>query len=191
MPDIQQKPVQDTVVEAMLNVWAQTKGRHYLSAAGSSMFPLIREGDRILVECCSTGIRRGDIIVFRRKGRFIAHRVLRMHREAPEPIFITKGDNALHTDPPIQAKEIVGRVLAIRKGSREISLVTPFWRASGRVIALSMMPWAMVYHQGRRFMHPLFGRQPNRLRTSLRQGFLIFFSLIRRAIFAAVFRWKT
>ncbi len=86
------------------------------------MFPLLREGDRVLVAHGWAGIRRGDVLVFRQQDRsLVAHRVLRIHHSGQAgPIFFTKGDNTPNFDPPLNASQIVGRVLSVKRGGRSM-----------------------------------------------------------------------
>jgi hypothetical protein len=99
------------------------------------MLPAIQEGDRVLVAHGFTDVRQGDVVVFRRGGRLVAHRVLRIDRRQPEPVFITKGDNIRRLDPPVNGSEIVGRVLMVERGGRQMALDTAARRAAGWLTA--------------------------------------------------------
>ena len=64
--------------------------------SGNSMAPLIR--DRSLVTCgkaSADGLAPGDIIVFRREGRLIAHRLIGRRGRGSETELREKGDNTL------------------------------------------------------------------------------------------------
>lgn len=180
----------DHVLEAALDVWSQARSRHVIPITGSSMLPLIWDGDHVLVAHGPAGVRRGDVIVFRCEGRLVAHRVLCIYGDDTGITFVTKGDNALHLDPPVNADEMVGRVLSVRRGKQSMSLDTPAWRRLGWLIAVSTLAWIKLYAQGRDLKHGLLGPQPSRLTPFLRRGALACFSLVLKVMQAIAGRWK-
>ena len=72
---------------------------------GQQHAPLIWDGDHVLVAHGCAGLRRGDVVVFRRGGRLIAHRVLRIYGGNAGPTFVTKGDHAPQFDSPLSPVE--------------------------------------------------------------------------------------
>ncbi len=140
-----------------MDLWGQAGGQHFIPITGRSMLPLFQEGDRVLVAHGRAGVRRGDVIIFRRKGSLIAHRVLRIYHRQSEPVFITKGDNAAHFDPPLHAGEVIGRVLAIEREGRRMPLDTTAWRIVGWLIAASTLAWTQLYGWGRRLKRRFWG----------------------------------
>ena len=67
-----------------------------------------------------SGLKVGDIVLFRKAGGFKAHRILQKKGEA----FITRGDAGMHTDGEVSRGQIVGRVVSkqcVRTG-QEISV---------------------------------------------------------------------
>lgn len=185
MPDIQQKSVQDTVVEAMLNVWAQTKEQHYIPIAGCSMLPLIRDGDSVLITHGCDGVKRGDVVVFRCNGKLVAHRVIgrEFDKGSNSVTFITKGDNVFQYDPPVSETEIVGRVLGIRKADRQIMLDTVVWRALGLVIAVGVLTASRLHSRCRDFLQRLSRLCSEHHRIILKRGVQIFFLFLRKIVF--------
>jgi hypothetical protein len=154
------------------------------------MLPLLREGDQVLVAHGHAGVRRGDVVVFRREGQMVAHRVLRVVDGETGPTFVTKGDNAPDLDPPLGADEIVGRVLAIRRGEWQMSLNTPAWRVLGLLIAVATLVWRKLYGWTRDLKRRFLGPEPNRLTALLRQVLLSLASLFLRVAQAILSRWK-
>ena len=186
-----EKTIQDSVLRAVFDVWGQTKEQHSIPITGRSMFPLIREGDQVLVAHGCTGMRRGDVIVFRLRGRLIAHRVLSIFESDAGPIFVTKGDNTPEFDPPLSSREIVGRVLTIKRGNRQMFLDTAIWRIMGWVIAINTLTRVKLQTGGRYLIQGLLGCLPMSLTTFLRRSEKYFFFLIRKIVFVAIGRWKT
>lgn len=183
--------MQDAVLGAALNVWSQAKEQHYIPITGRSMFPLLREGDQVLVTHGCPGIRRGDVIVFRLRGTLIAHRVLSILERDTVPIFVTKGDNVSHFDPHLSSSEIVGRVLAVKRGNRCMSLDTAIWRILGWFLAVSTLSFAKIHGCGRNFKPRRFGTYCARLTPVVHacKQALAFF--IRNMVFAVFCKWKS
>ena len=78
------------------------------------MAPLIHPGDRVLVVSIPVEqIRLGDIIVFKRNGDLIVHRVLKKLRNVGNVRFVEKGDGT-HVSGLAGGDEIVGRVHMIQ-----------------------------------------------------------------------------
>lgn len=90
--------------------------KHEIEFKGISMSPLLKEGDKLLVDIKSDKFTLGDIIVIMDKEHeLLCHRVIQT-----SPLQ-TKGDRNLYID---QAKSIVGVVTHIKKKSNLISLNT-------------------------------------------------------------------
>jgi signal peptidase I len=185
-----QAPLPEYILEAALDVWGQAGRQHLIPITGRSMLPFIQDGDRVRVSYGYADVGRGDVIVFRQGGRLIAQRVLRVCSGEARPTFITKGDNARHFDPPVSAEEIVGRVLSIKRGDRNMSLDTVTWRLLGWLIAVGTLAWAKLYGWSRAVKQRLLGPQPNRLTSFLRRGALAFFSLALRVVQVGLCRWE-
>jgi signal peptidase I len=189
-PEINQRLLPASVLEAALEIWSQAGKQYSIPITGCSMLPLIQEGDRVLVAHSCASVRRGDVIVFRRGGRLVAHRVLRIYRRQSEPVFITKGDNVRRLDPPVNGSEVVGRVLTVERGGWQMALDTAAWRAVGWLIALSTLAWIKLYGWGRGLKRRLWGPRPSRLAAFLRRSALAFFALATRVAQAVPWRWK-
>jgi signal peptidase I len=178
-----------SAVEAVLDIWSQAGERHIIAIAGHSMLPLIQPGDRLLVLHGSEGVRRGDVIVFWRAGRLIAHRVLSIFDSCPGLAVVTKGDNAPWRDQPLEASEIVGRVLAIERDDKRVDLDTPTWRVLSWLIAASTLACAKLYDWCHRANLSLFGPRPNCFTTCLRRGMPTLISLGPRVLRAVGCWW--
>ena len=80
---------------------------------GTSMFPTLMEGDRIIMH--RTGpFRRGDIVVYREPGgdRIIIHRIIKTYGSE----VLTAGDNNANPDPYLlQTRDIIGTVILIQR----------------------------------------------------------------------------
>jgi signal peptidase I len=123
-------------VGTLREVWQQADESHWLPVRGSSMLPLLREGDRILVSHQLSGAKRGDILVFQQGDGLVAHRVVsitRNHRN--RRVYRTKGDNCTYLDAPLSAAEALGLVNVISRDGKEYDLTTMMWRLRNSLLA--------------------------------------------------------
>ncbi len=115
----------------------RTFGKVRFRAQGSSMLPAVWPGDILLVhrhDPCQ--VKPGDIVLFGRNGRLIAHRVVEVgsqesgvrsqeqlptpHQHKPMPTLVTRGDRLDCNDAPVSSHELLGRVVSIQRGSRQL-----------------------------------------------------------------------
>lgn len=88
---------------------------------GYSMFPVLKDGDTAIVEKCkSDKVKLGDLLVFRYKGKFIAHRLMKITHENGKQYFLAKGDNNKHYDPLFDEKEMIGKILSTKIKAKTI-----------------------------------------------------------------------
>jgi signal peptidase I len=179
-----------SVLEVALDAWGRAGRQHLIPISGHSMLPAIQDSDHALVSHGCAGVRPGDVIVFRHEGTLIAHRVLRIERGDDGPTFVTKGDNVPRFDPHFSAGEIVGRVLAIERNGRTMSLDTAAWRLSGWLITVGTLVWARLYGCARDLKQRLLGPQPARVAAILRRVVLAFFTQAFALSQAITCRWK-
>ncbi|MBM4148992.1 MAG: hypothetical protein FJ224_08100 [Lentisphaerae bacterium] len=99
-----------------------TFARELVRTSGRSMAPLIR--DRSLVACMPVvpgELRPGDIIVFRREGRLVAHRIIGIRTGSAGQELREKGDNTFR-GRWIPASSVTGRAVELIEGSAKRSL---------------------------------------------------------------------
>jgi signal peptidase I len=82
-----------------------------LEVTGLSMLPSVWPGDILLIERRDMReIAQGDIALFARHNRLVAHRVLYKMAVDDRALAITRGDGALSSDDPVSQTELLGRV---------------------------------------------------------------------------------
>ncbi len=110
-----------------------------LRAGGFSMFPALRRKDILQVRPVPpTDIQPGDIIVFFRVNRFIAHRVHDMSvRDASDFECRTIGDSSLLQDERVHADNYLGKVTAFERRGQVRSLTSGFNARYGRFVVKS------------------------------------------------------
>lgn len=139
LPANEPAPIPPDTLKAALDLWGQAGESHYIPVRGMSMLPLLRDGDHLLLAHGNRDIRRGDIVVFQRSDGLIAHRVLQVLESENGRALVTKGDHLSTPDPQISTEELLGRVLAVRRGERQMRLDTRAWRRAGEIIAWVML----------------------------------------------------
>ena len=175
------------MLHAIVNVWDQTSEKFTIPIVGRSMYPLIREGDNVLVECGYSQIRRGDIIAFRSENKLIVHRVLTISEKGTGFSVTTKGDNVPHLDPVVSHREIIGKVSAIKRGEKMLSLDTFSGRSTGWLIIKSTpVVRALCGFQRNTFT----GNKRGRNKTIVNRGTRFLFLLFRKVIFLFLCRGK-
>jgi signal peptidase I len=94
-------------------------GRVRIRVLGTSMAPAILPGDVLsVVRADAAQVSPGEIVVFTRPGRIVAHRVVAKRNE-PGGVLITQGDRLRREDAPVFGDELIGRVTQVeRRGAR-------------------------------------------------------------------------
>lgn len=107
----------------------QTFGEVRLRVFGTSMVPAVLPGDQVLIQRATLDeILPGEIAVFLRSGRLFVHRVVDRKgmpaapKAEEELCLITRGDRQRDCDPPVYSSELLGRVVSIERGRREIKV---------------------------------------------------------------------
>ena len=104
---------------------ADTFGRVRLRVSGTSMAPAIRPGDLLSVEAAKLEqVSPGEIVVFAREGRLIAHRLVAKTETTGERYLVTRGDRTRRNDFLVSSAELVGRVTSIERGGSPIHACT-------------------------------------------------------------------
>ena len=93
----------------------RSSGQLRLRVTGWSMLPTVWPGDTLLVERIrGEHACEGDIVLFGRDRRLVAHRVVATAGETT----ITQGDSMTRPDAPVSGGEILGRVSSIIRNGR-------------------------------------------------------------------------
>jgi hypothetical protein len=107
-----------------------------LRALGGSMEPAILPRDILVVAGCGVDdLRPRDVVLFARDGRLVAHCLLEVGIRAGRRLLVTRGDAIWSADAPVDAADLLGRVVAVgRQGVfRAPDRCTPLARVRGLV----------------------------------------------------------
>ena len=121
---------------------ARSFGQVRLRVTGTSMVPSILPGDLISIQSADMDeILPGEIVLFSQEERLILHRVVdrrivSTEDTSSEPCLITRGDRVNHDDAPVFTNELLGRLVSVRRGDRQVRMAA----RAGRCKHL-MMRW--------------------------------------------------
>ena len=104
----------------------------------NSMSPLIEVGDVVRVSRAEASrVRIGDVVAFQDGQKVVVHRIIGRSWSKQQLIFRHRGDGGA-VSRKIPAKNLIGRVSAVKKRGIEISLDAPRYVIGGRVMGLRL-----------------------------------------------------
>jgi len=123
-----------------------------------SMSPLIRSGDRVRAAKAELkALRPGDMVLVTSLGEsLVTHRYVNSAYIDGDFFLRTKGDQSLTLDPPRPVAGLVGRVVAVLRGEKELDIGRGRGYRVHRVLA-----WLMI--SGQRCIDHLPGELPRRV----------------------------
>lgn len=97
-------------------------------ARGQSMRPFIRDGDRLVIHPLGVrGVQRGDVVLCRMAGgTLLAHRVVKISKRNGQKMLVSQGDARPDADAAIPLASVLGRAVAVERGTRHWRLDTPW-----------------------------------------------------------------
>lgn len=95
-------------------------GRLRLRVNGSSMLPYIRPGSCVVVRRAAPGeMCPGEVVLARTPDGVRLHRLIEIQRPGTKTLWVTRGDNHEHLDPPLKAEHLLGVLAHVeRQGPR-------------------------------------------------------------------------
>lgn len=101
-------------------------GTFEMTGKGTSMFPLITEGERCVFKSVNGQTLTPGIIYLYAddQGRFVVHRLI---YEKQSGLYL-KGDANLGMDPVIESSQIIGELIKVKKQSKWISPNDHMWK---------------------------------------------------------------
>jgi len=101
-----------------INFVLYKKNKFSLKARGSSMLPLLKSGDLVYYQRINfSKLLINDLVLVKKQNFFFTHRVI---YKTPKYV-ITKGDNNLESDGKVFPKQIISKVIKVKRGSRELT----------------------------------------------------------------------
>lgn len=92
----------------------------WLDATGGSMYPVVRDGNRVLLAPRARRPRTGDIVLARFGQRLVLHRVASVNEDRLQ----LRGDAAADPDPVVGVSDVIGLAVACEddRGVRGLTL---------------------------------------------------------------------
>ncbi len=130
------------MIESIIDIWKEANKEISLTVKGSSMEPLLKEGDAVTVCLIQPDqIKKGDMIAFRQNGCVIIHRLLKKRKNGDTWLYCQKGDN-LNGWGWIPEDSIIGKVTALRRSSGRVAEMKGFhWQRINFVMGI----WGGAY----------------------------------------------
>jgi signal peptidase I len=101
-------------------------------AKGWSMYPTIKDGEKITVEpVIPSQVKRGDILLYHNGKGVVAHRVVQLGRKKGllntqdsvlDTFFILRGDACSTCDEPVEADQVLGKLVSVERNGGLIDL---------------------------------------------------------------------
>jgi len=86
---------------------------------GNSMFPVLKDGDVGMVQQCDPEkLRVGDIVVFKSRDKYVAHRLIKIQKKGALTFFTARGDKNPINDPPFTAEALAGQIIQFTRGTK-------------------------------------------------------------------------
>lgn len=144
--------------------------------SSSSMFPFLKPGDMASVKRAKLqDLKKGDIIIYKRDDYLCVHRYIHPVRDF---LFIAKGDNLPYFDQlPISAEQLVGKVIAVRKGKKVINLERASWKIINYLLASISAIQAYVPASLQFLRRVLLGNREFRPGICIKKGLCFIFSI--------------
>jgi signal peptidase I len=113
------KPERDLLKELGYRLLAEGKVLR-IRSDGYSMYPQIKPGSFLLIEPVGdiSSLKENEIIAWKRSSGMVVHRLVRIERSGKVNTYITRGDSCHGEDEPLNAEQIVGKVVRIVTGDK-------------------------------------------------------------------------
>ncbi len=124
------------------------KGYLRLPTYGKSMYPFIRDKDRVVIASVKPdNIKIGDIIAYndRKYKCFFVHQVIMKKFKRNEMFLITKGISSVSFTRPVQEENLLGKIILIEKNNKTINLESKFWYVICYIIAMYSLSTGFIF----------------------------------------------
>lgn len=110
------------------------------TAHGSSMIPLVRDGDILLIDPVDPNfLHAGDVVLCQLEpGRVVVHRVISVKRTRDGLDVLIQGDHSSKPDGKINQNQVYGKLVSIDRDGERIAMETPAMRIMSLVAALRL-----------------------------------------------------
>jgi signal peptidase I len=119
--------------------------KHYFETTGFSMWPFIKQEDRIVVEEVGAGeLNSGDIVLYKVDNQLVCHRLVNRKKSDGKYLLFTRGDNVPSWKAEaVNEAQLVGRACGIVRRGRLIAL-KGVWQAICARFIIAVFPLAVM-----------------------------------------------
>jgi signal peptidase I len=125
----------EAYLEAVMSIWAEKGERTSCPISGNCMAPTIRQGDLLVIEHGESHLRKGDILIYKKDDKLLAHRLVYAENTGSGTLLYTKADRKQCLDPPITQDRIQGKVIEVQGGYGRLRFASRFWIVSNYALA--------------------------------------------------------
>lgn len=136
MPDLREQ--ETSSILSSLFIQAVREGQTLqFRVASNSMFPLFQVDDTVtIVPATIEDIHPGEIAAFETRDGIVIHRIIHAQRN-PQTIRLLQMSDVDLFASWVEAKAVVGKVIAVRKGDKQVDLTHPIAKWYGRIVAIT------------------------------------------------------
>ena len=124
----------DTHFQAVVEMWDQSQERSTCSITGNCMFPLIRDGNTLVIEHSKKRICLGDILVYGSPRKSRVRRLIHREIREGEIFHVLKSDRYADVHENVPSEEILGRVIEVRGSNGNFYFNSFFWRCVNPIL---------------------------------------------------------
>jgi len=107
-------------LKCYFSMLGENQNGFWVDSRGLSMLPIFYQGVRVHIDTDIENFEIGEIAVFYRNNKFIAHRIVGL--DSGKDLYITKGDTLFFFDEPVKKDELLGKVDFVMKRGRKVSV---------------------------------------------------------------------
>lgn len=96
----------------------QEKKMYISTTSGTSMYPMLRNKKDVIVIVPNTGLKKYDVVLYKRKDKYILHRLLKIKNGQ----CIIRGDNLFFKEKDKKEEDIIGVLKEFYRGDKLINL---------------------------------------------------------------------
>jgi signal peptidase I len=120
----------------------------FLQVKGGSMWPIVRQDDKLLTRKVEfSALRTADIILYRNDAGLVCHRFVRVGQKGSGAIFLyCRGDTSYAPSEKVLPQSLIGRVDMLIREGKIVDLRGFIARFFGVLIILSVPCWGFIFH---------------------------------------------
>ena len=126
-----------------------------IRADGYSMYPSVKPGSIVHIQAITedTAPMPGEIVVWKRKSKFVVHRLIRIIQNNDNILYVTRGDSCSNEDAPDSADKLVGKVIRIEDPKGYITTGNDLIRKPYYLLNRSLVRILIIFRKLMRILH--------------------------------------